>query len=457
MTTYSVTAYSWYEDGSQGIIDDVTALQVGFVGTSNLELSYSYTNAVVGYDLVQMSILDGYFYDVSIYGEPYSLSDANIAFQEITMVNGDSLELALLCFGDLDGAGSVLIIPLGGDYAAYFNDGFDLSALEYFLSNAYSDDELQIGDFAEGEVFSLSELPGVQVSEHDSMFDIQNTDYMLGEAGNDQLVGWEGDDYLHGGAGADILFGSFGEDTIIGGKGLDIASYNFTDGEQGVVVNLAKGFAIDGWGYRDEVSQVEGLVGSLFDDKLIGNKKDNTFYGLAGDDTIKGGAGYDLVDYTGDEGNGGYDGVTVNLAKGFAIDGFGDRDELTSIEDVFGTIYNDKLVGDGGHNFLAGLEGRDTLIGGKGDDTLSGGEGNDILKGKGGADVFIFDDVSGRDKIFGFKAGVDLIDLVQADVSFDDLSFSKSGKFVLVEYGDVEILVRGASLSEVNSEDTFLF
>ncbi|MEY8881120.1 calcium-binding protein, partial [Donghicola sp. XS_ASV15] len=453
MTTYSVTAYSWYEDSSQGIIDNVTPIQVGFVGTSDLELSYTYTDAVDGYDLVQTSVLDGYIYDISIYGEPYSLSDADIAYQEITMVNGDSLELALLRYGELGGAGTVLVIPLGGDYAEYFDDGFDLSALEYFVSNMYSDDELQTGHFAEGEVFSLSQLPDVLVTEDDSMFDFSQTDYMLGEAGNDQLVGWEGDDHLNGGAGSDILFGSFGDDTIVGGKGSDVVSYNHWDGEQGVVVKLSKGFAIDGWGYRDKLRQIEDVVASALDDKLIGNKKNNVFYGLAGEDTIKGGAGYDLVDYAADETNGGFDGVTVNLAKGFAIDGFGDRDTLKSIEDAFGTIYKDKLVGDGGENFLAGLEGRDTLIGGKGNDTLSGGEGNDILKGKGGADAFIFDDVSGRDKIFGFKVGVDLIDLAQADVSFDDLSFSKSGKFVLVEYGDVEILVRGASLSELNSQD----
>ncbi|MEY8879934.1 hypothetical protein AB9K37_00880, partial [Donghicola sp. XS_ASV15] len=140
-----------------------------------------------------------------------------------------------------------------------------------------------------------------------------------------------------------------------------------------MVVKLSKGFAIDGWDYRDKLRQIEDVVAPALDDKLIVNKKSNVFCGLAGADTIKGGGGDDLVDYSADEINGGSEGVTVKLAKGFAIDGFGDRDTLKSIEDAFGTIYKDKLVGDGGENFLAGLEGRDTLIGGKGNDTLSGG------------------------------------------------------------------------------------
>ncbi|MCI5042568.1 MAG: calcium-binding protein, partial [Donghicola eburneus] len=64
---------------------------------------------------------------------------------------------------------------------------------------------------------------------------------------------------------------------------------------------------------------------------------------------------------------------------------------------------------------------------------------------------------SGRDKVLGFKAGSDVFGLTEADITFDELSFEQSGKFVLVEFEDVDILVRGSSLSDLNDADNFIF
>lgn len=54
------------------------------------------------------------------------------------------------------------------------------------------------------------------------------------------------------------------------------------------------------------------------------------------------------------------------------------RDRLISIENVEGSAYKDRLIGDGGANRLSGLAGHDFLDGAGGADTLVGGLGDDI-------------------------------------------------------------------------------
>jgi len=66
-----------------------------------------------------------------------------------------------------------------------------------------------------------------------------------------------------------------------------------------------------------------------------------------------------------------------------------ERDTLTSIENVTGSNYNDRLVGDGSDNVLAGLDGNDQLVGGAGNDTLDGGNGTDTMTGGLGDDTYI--------------------------------------------------------------------
>jgi Ca2+-binding RTX toxin-like protein len=59
-----------------------------------------------------------------------------------------------------------------------------------------------------------------------------------------------------------------------------------------------------------------------------------------------------------------------------------DRDTLVSIENIIGTPYRDRLLGDAGANFLEGGAGRDTLTGGGGIDTFiyrSPEHGGDII------------------------------------------------------------------------------
>ena len=116
-----------------------------------------------------------------------------------------------------------------------------------------------------------------------------------------------------------------------------------------------------------------------------------------------------------------------------------ERDTLSSIENVTGSNYGDKLVGNGSNNVLSGLAGKDqlsggggndTLIGGTGDDHIYGGSGNDVirggagrdfLRGGSGADKFDWDKIgeaglgAKRDQVLDFTQNADKLDLSTID------------------------------------------
>jgi Ca2+-binding RTX toxin-like protein len=65
-------------------------------------------------------------------------------------------------------------------------------------------------------------------------------------------------------------------------------------------------------------------------------------------------------------------------------------DTLTSIENLIGSGFNDRLDGTNTANVLEGSAGADTCMGYDGNDTLIGGAGNDSLTGGGGNDTYSF-------------------------------------------------------------------
>ena len=101
--------------------------------------------------------------------------------------------------------------------------------------------------------------------------------------------------------------------------------------------------------------------------------------GGAGVDEIDGGAGFDIADYSTDGP------VTVNLnITGPQNTGGSFVDTLIGIEGVWGSSWDDIVLGNGAANRLEGAAGRDTLDGGAGDDVLNGGADGDSLYGSGG-------------------------------------------------------------------------
>jgi Ca2+-binding RTX toxin-like protein len=146
----------------------------------------------------------------------------------------------------------------------------------------------------------------------------------------------------------------------------------------------------------------ETLTGTPLADTLRGLGGDDTLYGLGGDDVLDGGAGDDTTaGGTGDD-TASYAsaiaGVTVDLtiAGGQDTGGAG-VDTLSSIENLTGSAFADRLYGKSGTNVLIGDGGDDTLDGRSGADSMDGGSGNDAYVVDDGGDTIA--DSSGVDTV----------------------------------------------------------
>jgi Ca2+-binding RTX toxin-like protein len=92
-------------------------------------------------------------------------------------------------------------------------------------------------------------------------------------------------------------------------------------------------------------------------------------YGGKGADTLDGGANGtagDWADYAGS-----VDNVLVDLASGTAIDDFGGTDTLLNLENAYGGVHDDTLIGSDAANVLNPGGGNDFVSGGAGLDTVS--------------------------------------------------------------------------------------
>ncbi len=245
----------------------------------------------------------------------------------------------------------------------------------------------------------------------DSLYGGAGNDSLSGGAGNDSLSGGDGDDTLLGDDGADTLDGGAGHDSLSGGAGTDtLYGGDGNDTMSGGAENdLLQGGAGDdrlsGDAGNDTLDGGEGhdsLSGGLGADSLTGGNGDDILIGGAGADTINGGSGMDYADYS-DSGQG----VTIDLAAGTAGGGDAQGDVLSGVDGIYGSGFNDVLLGyDGqggsiddaftnifyggaGDDYLDGRGGDDQLFGGSGNDTLYGGLGNDLLDGGTGDDTLV--------------------------------------------------------------------
>lgn len=164
---------------------------------------------------------------------------------------------------------------------------------------------------------------------NDQISGLGGDDTICGNDGSDRLDGGSGSDRLVGGDGKDRLLGGAGDDAIVGGPGKDTVLYTLAPG--GVVVSLGAK-AASGADGSDFINGVENVVGSFFDDRLVGSGKRNVLKGRDGDDVL--------------------------IGKGQA----------------------DRLLGQGGNDTLRGKAGDDLLKGGSGNDTALGGTGIDTCR-----------------------------------------------------------------------------
>jgi Ca2+-binding RTX toxin-like protein len=143
------------------------------------------------------------------------------------------------------------------------------------------------------------------------------------------------------------------------------------------------------------------MFGDAGDDTLEGDDSTNQFQG--GDDTLDGGDGNDtlLGDFGSDELTGGpgmdvadyihhAEDVFISLDDQANDGNVGENDNVhADVENVFGTMGADVIVGNGEVNDLDGWWGDDTISGGGGDDVLTADRGADNLQGGPGNDQLV--------------------------------------------------------------------
>ncbi|KPK77594.1 MAG: hypothetical protein AMJ79_02710, partial [Phycisphaerae bacterium SM23_30] len=305
---------------------------------------------------------------------------------------GDGIDL--ITYADAEGAVTVDLADANGPYADEWKDGAVVSR----------------------------DILGAVENVHGSPF----ADTLTGDELGNILTGGAGDDVIDGGGGDDIIYGEAGMDTLIGGEGVDIISggegddiiegyipggdpeadialdmVSYADSEIGINVDFSQYDIITNTvtAMGDTLSNVEGVVGSEYDDELIGDEGDNVLMGGGGDDLLEGkggndllagGEGIDTVTYAGS-------GVGVHVDLGLTWEQETSEetgmDTLLDVEILIGSDFNDVLIGDAGDNILIGGKGQDTLEGDAGDDILKGGEGADHLIGGEDNDVVSYEDV----------------------------------------------------------------
>ncbi|MEZ5960364.1 MAG: calcium-binding protein [Hyphomonadaceae bacterium] len=323
------------------------------------------------------------------------------------------------------GAGNDVLV---GSYRLFGDDGDDL-LIGGFLTSMDGGDGNDTADIG----LAVGGLDMATASNLVSIENIIASGEVRGDANANVLTGYNSDDRFEGRRGADSINGAGGSDTLL-----------FTSATQGVIVDLAAGTSWDGF-ETDTLVSIENIEGTAFDDQFVGNDADNTFTGFAGADSISGGNGSDTVVYRDSTA-----GVTIDLLNGVGSGGSAEGDTFQSIENIFGSAYNDIFYATAADNYFNGYLGFDTVsyefaaqgvlvqvdiitawdgtseddfvsiesfigsafndtilgstsneantyVGGGGDDILQGGNGGDVLDGGAGIDTAAY----GQGAIFG--------------------------------------------------------
>lgn len=217
----------------------------------------------------------------------------------------------------------------------------------------------------------------------DRFFGGEGSDLLIGGAGFDIINGENDDDVIHGDAGNDQLRGDGGNDTIFGGLGVDVVTGGIGDdeihGDEGgdILRGEDGNDTIFGGANNDTIEGGEG------DDILAGDDGNDTFIAGAGGDAHDGGDGIDVVDYRPAQ-----TAISVDLQDAsFNAGDLAAGDSHVSIENLFGSDFNDDLRGSLDNNSINAGDGNDSLRGNAGDDILTAGNGDDLLIGGAGADV----------------------------------------------------------------------
>ncbi|WP_052248760.1 hypothetical protein [Leisingera sp. ANG-Vp] len=309
------------------------------------------------------------------------------------------------------------------------NDGDSYSSIEHLMGSNKAADDLT-GDAGANRLQGLIGNDTLRGGDgNDTLQGGDGNDILSGERGDDLLEGGAGNDTLHasasgendygkdtldGGAGDDVLYGANSKQLLAGGDGNDTlyGGNDYGSADKDTLKGGAGNDLLESGQTRatDASHQANGdqlygedgddtLNGGTADDRLDGGEGKDRLYGFEGSDTLLGGGGNDYLQGGAGadtlDGGSGYDrvsyaasaaGVVVDLTLGTGSGGDAQNDTLISIEEAYGSDFNDTLTGNSANNKLHGLDGKDKFYGKDGNDTINGGGGNDTLYGDGGND-----------------------------------------------------------------------
>ena len=307
----------------------------------------------------------------------------------------------------------------------------------------------------------------------DLVTDTQGDDMLWGDAGNDTIDGGAGIDLVFGGRGNDLMRGGLGADALDGGLGDDVlygdsgamTSQDFAGvtiqvmdatGEADVIDGGDGNDTLYGGGGDDVMDGAEGddvLVGGLGNDGMAGGFGNDRFVMDASDigfgNVMDGGMDTDTVDYSQSAGrgplaNGERLGVKIDLAPivpvVVPVPGPPASDELSSIEHVIGSAYNDDIRGGAQlglqQNLLMDEFGAPINFGTElvpiyrtATIVIDGGAGNDTIEGGDGVGRWQADATTGA---YGFSATVDPVrggtgvDLLTGGAGIDTVSYASA-------------------------------
>lgn len=352
------------------------------------------------------------------------------------------------------GANDTLIGGLGGDalYGEAGNDILNGGAGDDILTGGLGDDRYVIDSLGD----QIIELDGQGIDTIETTLNIwtlanglENLIYSGTAAFTG--VGNAANNVITGGVGDDTFIAGLGNDTFNGGAGFDTIDYSAAGSAVTVRLN---GYVAqnDGQGGADGLTGIERVIGTDFDDLLVGDALANTLVGGAGRDTLLGLGGNDTL--IGGEG-------TANTLQG----GTGDDLYIISVagdsvvelanegSDTVQTALGAWTLGANMENLThtgsaafsgAGNALANVITGGGGDDLLRGAGGNDTLNGGDGQDIALFAGLrsdytiiatAGGYRITDNAAGVDGDDGVDELIGIEKVRFRDGTTLTLADLG----------------------
>ncbi|MHC2089484.1 calcium-binding protein [Methylobacterium sp. CM6244] len=379
--------------------------------------------------------------------------------------------------------------PQGGDKFIINSTGNLSDGGTFFTDADRFDQDPILGDLYERTIVGGSYSVNIDLSDNVGLVTLVGSNF------GDILRAGSGDDILNGGGGNDVLEGGLGLNSIDGGLGLNTLTYEsyVSLDNRGIIANfdvgIAQSFARD---LQDLFSNINNLIGSSYDDAILGSSGNNILnggagsdelYGREGNDTLYGGTGADSL--SGDLGN---DRLVIEETPGF-VSGGGDKDFLfvagggsvsltestfREIEAVY--VRNDTRLdmsavdtgtriasqSTAGHGVeIIGTAGADRIVAGKGGDVIEGGTGGDRLLAGSGADTFHFQTGFGRDNVIGFDVATDHITVDIAGATGVTLKEFHGGQDTIVTFVGVEgtnkIILHDVTMAELQTGPSDLF